>query len=407
MNWVDDDQSGDAARRDVIELGGPPGDGRPRRAWRRWLPLGLAAGALVAAAVVAIQRGDAGSPEAAPSPSSTGVSPLRGAGASGTALPAPTVSQVGHPLLGVTARWELFGYSPPGLVRIDLAHGRVTYTEMPPLQTTGPVSLVVGSDWAVVRPLDLVLGYVVPDGRPAQVLAGELNRGGPALPGPDRRTVWVLGADGTSMTLVDALGRPAGPSITIPASASGDVQPDGGGYLVFHGIGGVYSARPDGVHRITTGDLLAAGPTRWLARECDDQYRCVAVVVDRRTGARRTLDGPDALVSEATTLGRAGPEGGVISPSGQTAALVSREPQGAFDLDLISLASGAARGVQVPVDSPSAADVVAWSPDSQWLFVAGADHRLYAVVAGTGEVRDLGVPLPPITSVVVRPAPPT
>ena len=45
---------------------------------------------------------------------------------------------------------------------------------------------------------------------------------------------------------------------------------------------------------------------------------------------------------------------------------------------------------------------LAWSPDSRWLFVASADGRLFPVEAATGQVHDLGVPLPPIEQLAVR-----
>ncbi len=50
-------------------------------------------------------------------------------------------------------------------------------------------------------------------------------------------------------------------------------------------------------------------------------------------------------------------------------------------------------------------DTMAWSPDGRWLFVAGADGRLCPIDATTGQVHDLGVTLPPVTQVAVRPAP--
>src|SRR5689334_9274203 len=64
-----------------------------------------------------------------------------------------TRQEAGRPLLGVTAGWELFGWGPEALVRIELARGRVTRTTVEPPNSSGPVSFVVGRDWAVVRPL--------------------------------------------------------------------------------------------------------------------------------------------------------------------------------------------------------------------------------------------------------------
>ena len=53
-----------------------------------------------------------------------------------------------------------------------------------------------------------------------------------------------------------------------------------------YGIGGMYDIGPDGVHRITTGTLLGIGRTRWLTAECDEQYNCATIVIDRSSGSR-------------------------------------------------------------------------------------------------------------------------
>jgi hypothetical protein len=89
--------------------------------------------------------------------------------------------------------------------------------------------------------------------------------------------------------LISADGRPTRVSIPIPAGLSAQAVSDGAGYLLFSGTGGVYDARPGGLHRITTGSLLAAGPTGWLATDCDDDHRCVTVLIDRASGARRVV----------------------------------------------------------------------------------------------------------------------
>ncbi|MEU7779125.1 hypothetical protein [Micromonospora parva] len=53
------------------------------------------------------------------------------------------------------------------MARIDFAHGRITTTAVPALRSGGPVSFLVGPDRVVIRPLEAVPGYVVPDGKPA------------------------------------------------------------------------------------------------------------------------------------------------------------------------------------------------------------------------------------------------
>ena len=100
-----------------------------------------------------------------------------------------SVTLAGHRLLGVTAGWELFARGPNELLRIQLAQGRITQTYVPPLETASPdVAFVIGAHEAVIRPSDLVPGYVVPDGGQARPLTGVLSDGGPLVPGPVRLT---------------------------------------------------------------------------------------------------------------------------------------------------------------------------------------------------------------------------
>ncbi|GIH14773.1 hypothetical protein [Rugosimonospora africana] len=386
---------------DIIEFGGS--GARPKPPWRRWLPVAAVVVVAAVAVVAAVTRGTGGSPSATSRPSSTvpeSTLPAQAgpaASVDAVATPSPLVSQAGRPLLGVTAGWELLGQGSGGVVRVEFARGRITSTAVPPILSGGPVSFVAGPDWAMVRPLDLVPGYLVPDGQPARPLYGPLARTGPAVPGPDRNTVWVpLAGDDQTLILVKSDGEPAGPRLTVPPGVVSTVAPDGTGYLVFAGTGGVYAARPDGPHRITTGALIAAGPTRWLTWECDDRYRCAAVVIDRATGARRTVDIP---LAQQTTVR------GVISPDGSRAALIESGPNGSVTVGLYDLASGSTSyGVQV---SPALSDPdsMVWSPDSRWLFIAGDDGALYPVDPATGEVHNLGVVLPHLTRLAVRPAP--
>ena len=110
---------------------------------------------------------------------------------SDAARAAVTVTQADHRLLGVQAFWELLGYGPRRTVRGLFARGRVTQTVLPVLDSNGPVSFVAGPSQMIIRPWDVVPGYVVPDGKPAQPLTGVLSRGGEVLPGPRPGEVWV------------------------------------------------------------------------------------------------------------------------------------------------------------------------------------------------------------------------
>jgi hypothetical protein len=390
----------DPEQPDILVIGGgrADGGGGPRgRSRLRTLGLPLALGAVVLVAVITritTSSGTAAAPSPSPSPSPVAKSP--------STLPepspvgsAPVVSGAGHPLLGVTAVWELFGRGPYSVVRIELAQGRVTTTPLPTLSSSGPVTFLATSTAAVVRPVDAVPGYAVRDGKPAVELPGPLDATGPVLPGPDPAHLWVPQADGVQpvagMTLVGLDGRRAGVSVHFPANSAGYAGPDGAGYMNVYAPGGVYNMRPGFIHRITTGALLAVGPSGWLTLECDEVLRCSMAVVDRSTFGRRSLPGSTAANAS-----------GVISPDGRMAAMYVDESGGTGHLHLIDLSTGADHPLGITATSTDGSFV--WSPDSRWLFMAGAELGLHAFDTA-GKDHNLGVQLPPLYQLAVRPAP--
>jgi hypothetical protein len=389
---------------DVLEFGGS-GPDRPRPRWQRlaWLPLGLVA-VLVGVFVVNAQhqRNVATGPSPTPAASSR---PPAGPSSGADARPspsgsAPSTTDLGHPLFETVAGWELIGRGPTGVVRIDPAHGRIATTPVPAIGSNAPTFLVAGRDWVMVRSTDSLPGYLVPDGQPARELTGPLDQAGPLLPGPDGNSAWVevMDSPGGTMTLVGADGRPIGPRVAIPLDAFQDVRADGAGYVVFNGIGGTYSARPDAIRRITAGRLLAAGPTRWVVVECDDQHHCATVAIDRSTGARHTLSGNDPVTSGSLLGGALG----AVSPDGAKVALALQSTQAPPALHVIDLNSGADQTFIVPGPVFNEGTDV-WSPDGAWLIAAGSDGTLYLFSASTGRVVNLdGIGLPAVTQLTVR-----
>jgi hypothetical protein len=381
-------------------------DGPPRRPWPKWLTVAVT-GAAVAVVVVVlnVERGDPGVSAAKPAPasssqpaSSTQSAPQFSPTAQ-PSLPPVSVTGLGHPLLNTTAGWELFGRGSGVLVRIEPAAGRVTRTAIPDLRTGGPVYLVAGTDRVIVRPLDSVPGYVVRDGRPAEQLAPSLNLDGPVFPGPAPDRMWVRPADDHQpvLALATLTGRRLADFVPVPAGRSPvEAYADGAGYLLYSGIGGVYLARPDGVRRISTGALQAVGPTGWLAVECDEQYRCHTVLINRASGLRRTV-----------ATGEASPDSrGVISPDGSTAAVMSFGQNGLVGLALIDLVHN--RVLRVPgvsVNQEALNGSMTFSPDSAWLFVITQEGAVSAINPRTAAARPLGVALPSLSQLVVRPAP--
>src|SRR5580704_13557383 len=177
---------------------------------------------------------------------------------------AVTVTQAGHRLLGVRAGWELLGYGPGRTVRVQFARGRVTQTVLPALDSNGPVSFVAGPSQMIIRPWDIVPGYVVPDGKPAQPLTGVLRRGAEVVINPltgGRRQ----------------LGGP--PVASVSAASPGVIAPDGttaalfrvtaGGQVTLHLVSLATGADQPipvrlGPDSVGPGKLAWSPDSRWL-----------------------------------------------------------------------------------------------------------------------------------------------
>jgi hypothetical protein len=405
MSRGDDVPPDDVEFLDVGPERGVGADFRLRR--RPKLVLFLVAAVAVAVAVITVVRSGgspagspttppraAGSRSSAPGPSSTASSGV-------VSTPAVSVTILGHPLLGVHAGWELFGRGPGVVVRIQFARGRITRTAYPALLSGGPVTFVTDAEGALVRPIDFVPGYLIPDGEPAREAPGALDAGGPAFPGPDPRHLWVSSSTNDDrMVLVGMDGRRTGPSIAAPPqsspiNASLLAVPDQTGYLLFPGTGGVYDVRPGGTSRVTTGTVLAVGPTRWLTAECSSHARCRPVVTDRSTGVRYPLN---TRVPLSTRLnGAVLSTVGVISPDGAAVAVLVGSPRAR--IEIIDLVTGTAHALPLRIDLSEvdmgwAWESMVWSPDSRWLFVA-ASGGLYAVNQRTGQIPNLSHTLGP------------
>jgi hypothetical protein len=393
---------------DAEVLSGSP---HPRGRWRLWwVALAAAASALIFVPGILSGGWNAAGPTLPRSSVSAGsVSPgttPASAGVTSTAAPAVTVTEVGHPLLGITADWDLFARGTATLVHIEFARGRITRTVLPGLASSGAVSFLAAPHAAIIRPWDFVPGYLVPDGQPPRVLTGALSSGGVLLPGPTWGQFWMQSGPGgitAPMALIGADGQPipSAPAarLTIPPTMTSWPAPDGAGYPMATGLDGVYDLRPAGPNRITSGVVLAVGPTRWLAVECTQQARCSLVAVDQATGARHALssfsDDPAGV-------------SGVISPEGRTAALLLPDATaagGSSLLHLIDLSTGADRRLALAFNQNASAfpdDALVWSPDGKWLFATDVHGQLHAVNPQTGQDRALDASLPPVEQLVIR-----
>jgi hypothetical protein len=363
---------------EVVRFGGPA---QPR--WR-WLSR-LALVCIVVAAVVVVVARSRGHDQPSPPP-----------------LPPPvTVTDVGHSILGVRSGWELFGLGQTALVSVQFARGQITRTALPPPEGDGLVSLILDPAAVLIRPLDDVPGYLVPDGQPARQLTGFLARGGLLLPGPGPAEVWDIGATGP-IALVGPNGEPTATHLPAelgrfpPQSAMADGR---GNVLILDDAGHLYDAGP-GLLRPLGALMLAVGPRNWLGRSCGQDGSCQDVVISAATGTSRALPGPPLAVVNLPWPNQAG----AVSPDGSMAAVVVQGPGNDPVLDLINLRSGRVTRVAVPVTALSSSQTMAWSPDSRWLFVVTASSGIAAVDARTGRPVRLDLGLPGVSQIAIRPA---
>jgi len=387
VHWLDDGTDSG------LSTGAVP----PRLPWPRWFTLAVVA-LVVVGAVAAINRVRTSSP-AKPAAAAASTSAASPTPQLSTPIPPTSVATIrlGHPLLGARTGWELIGRGDAVLVRIQPATGRIVQTAVPPLASSAPVYLLTGPDRVVIRPLDNVPGYLVPDGKPAREMPVQLNLSGPVFPGPTPGQMWVRPADDHQpvMALATLDGKRLADFVQVPAGSSPfEAVADGAGYLLYSGIGGVYHAQPDGLRRISTGELLAVGPTGWLVTECDEQYRCQQVLVNRRDGSRRTVN--------SGTINR--DRMGVLSPDGAVAAMLTSGPNGSSGLYLLDLKSGHRKVINLSVSLAAIDGNIAFSPDNRWLFAVAADGTVMTVDRASGAVSTLEESLPPLSQLVIRPA---
>jgi hypothetical protein len=316
--------------------------------------------------------------------------------------PPVTVTSFGHPILGVRAGWQLIGFDGKGVVDVQFARGRIVRTTIPRLAGDGIVSLVPAPGEVLVRPLDNVSGYLVPDGKPAEPLTGVLAQGGYLLPGPTPAQQWLDSHD-LNLVLVGPGGKPERahlPESALLWATQVSIISDGrGGFILAGASGTVYDAN-SGALRMISALPLAVGPRNWLGLNCDNSS-CRNVVISAATGESRTLPGTASYAYPWPWQALPG----AASPDGAAAAvIVPGNSDGQAGLDLVSLTSGTVQHVRVPVAGSASGQSLAWSPDSRWLFVVTAAGGLAIVDARTGQLRILSLGLSGLSQIVIRPA---
>lgn len=283
---------------------------------------------------------------------------------------------------------DLVGLTDDGdVLRIDLASGEYTTDEGLPLLSAGSRLLFADETGVTVASVADVAGFRLDYGAAPRPTDGDAISGH-VFAGPRPGTLWQspqlpLGA--ADFELIDLNGAPLGEQIQVDdAFALGS---DGAGGLIVIAVGGNYVATPEGATRLTTGELLATGPTTVYARECDEVLTCGVVRIDRDTGERSPVDDPTLasapLYQEILQL-----SGRTVSPDGDV-VFVQVSPN-ALAWAIVDVAAG----VTVEVPGPRDASSVVWSDDSRFaVYLSGGQLRVYDRAAGAlttvGDMPDL------------------
>lgn len=337
---------------------GPVGlpDAPPPRRRRRWRALAAAAAIVAVTGVVASANGDRSRDEPAPT---SGASPTVTTATASTADARPVAPRMA--LAGITR--IVTRLADGTLSEAVPTDGRVQVLALPRARPTDAV--VVGADWVVVRPADATAGTLLDGEGIASPTVGGLDQPAvAAYPGRTPDSLWLAtGAGDVVLTLYGLDGVPLG----APRRMS-DVHhllgADGNGEVAVATAGGAYVTSPDGWQRLTTGRVLALGPTMAVVEECDEVLWCRDIVVDRRTGTRRVLLEPASRSNGDGALG-------AVSADGTVAVL---SDGCGTRLDRLDLTTGALSRVAA-TDVGSTARP-AWSPDGTFLWFVDDGHHL-------------------------------
>lgn len=168
-----------------------------------------------------------------------------------------------------------------------------------------PPVVDAGTDWFVIRDFDVGESHLVRDGElPVHVSVGDPWS---AHFQPGTGLYWKTPnnfgtAEGTMLVEIDHEGHETGRSIELP----GGVWPlaaDPAGGVIAGAPGGTYQIGPDGVRRITSGNLIALNERISVVTQCGDDFStCGVFVVDRASGQETQVDvvfpdsgGPDGI----------------------------------------------------------------------------------------------------------------
>ncbi len=187
-----------------------------------------------------------------------------------------------------------------------------------------------------------------------------------------------------NMIELDPTGAPTGVTVPVPRVP---VHVDADGTFLVEMPGGAFAIGPAGSTRLTTGDVVALGPTVALVHECDESMTCTYWVVDRTSGERRELP----AVLDGIRLEPIGwwPTSATISPDGMLAFVLVPVTEGvgrnrfvAFQPTLINLVS--ATSAPLDIDPLGWLSGAQWTSDSQFaMFLAEGELNVYSRASGT------------------------
>lgn len=383
---------------------------------RRWLIGVAAAAAVVVVAVLAVRAGDDGRGQLTVGPTADAQDAADETSSSPATLRATvldpmevTSEQSGDgPLLGDGVALTVVAGQRERLILIDVATGDVRQAQLPRSSRPPPSlgTMFTSGDDLIANHHNAVLRMAGGDGAP--VVLAEGRRALPTY--ADDGSVWVSDGLTSAVASTALLVAPDGtvldrvrlPAVARPVAgtATGLVVSAPGGVSVVNGDG----AKPVGA----AGDLVATDGERLAWIDCASAARCLVVLgtVDDPDQTRIPLDPRDV------PAGYFGLPTGTYSPDGRWLAFpVYRVEQGAQAgtlerpwITVVDAATGAlAYRVQGPFTQAFSTLPLAWSPDSQWLFVASRGG-LTTWNASTGQSRELPLVIEPPRALAVLPS---
>ena len=232
-----------------------------------------------------------------------------------------------------------------------------------------PPVVDAGTDWFVIRSLDAETTQLVR--RNALPVAVPILDVRSSHFEPDTGMFWQAGREydvraPLGVVEVDHEGNQTGRRFDV-AGGVWPAAPDPAGGIVISTNGGIFHAGPEGLQRLTTGNLVALSKRVALVTDCDQNGGdCGMYVVDRTSGARTRVAPTDSMSGAIDILDVRSPAFwsspelmGAISPDDRWAPMMLSNDQTQFGL--IDMTTG--RFIALGASAPSG---WWWSPDSRF-----------------------------------------